>query len=95
MSSLEGSAGSGVEVVIYTAQLCPYCSMAKDLLRSKAIAFREIDVSEQPALRAEMREKSGGRNSVPQIWIGAHHVGGCDDLFALERAGKLAPLLTA
>jgi glutaredoxin 3 len=94
---LEGdnAPAAGVEVVMYTAQLCPYCSMAKDLLRSKSIAFREIDVSEQPSLRAEMRAKAGGRNSVPQIWIGAHHVGGCDDLFALERAGKLAPLLTA
>lgn len=95
MSETENAPASGVEVVIYTAKLCPYCSMAKDLLRSKAIAFIEHDVTEQPSLRAAMREKAGGRNSVPQIWIGAHHVGGCDDLFALERAGKLAPLLTS
>lgn len=81
------------KVTIYTTMLCPYCHMAKDLLRQKGIAFDEIDVNSRSGLRAEMREKAGGRNSVPQIWIGDRHVGGCDDLYALDRAGGLDSLL--
>lgn len=81
------------KVTIYTTMLCPYCHMAKDLLRQKGVAFEEIDVNSQSGLRAQMREKAGGRNSVPQIWIGDRHVGGCDDLYALDRAGGLDPLL--
>ena len=80
-------------VKIYTTSLCPYCHMAKELLRSKSVGFEEIDVTGQSSLRAELREKSGGRHTVPQIWIGERHIGGCDDLMCLDRAGKLDPLL--
>jgi len=81
------------KVVIYTTPYCPYCHMAKELLARKGAAFDEIDVSRQARLRSEMSEKAGGRSTVPQIWIGERHVGGCDDLFALERTGGLDPLL--
>jgi glutaredoxin 3 len=83
------------KVTIYTTQLCPYCQMAKRLLRQKGAAFEEIDVGADFALRDEMSRKAGGRTSVPQIWIGETHVGGCDDLHALDRAGKLDPLLAS
>ncbi len=83
------------KVTIYTTMLCPYCHMAKDLLKQKGAAFEEIDVNAQPGLRAQMRERAGGRNTVPQIWIGDCHVGGCDDLYALDRTGELDTLLTA
>lgn len=79
-------------VVIYTTRLCPYCISAKQLLDRKQVEYREIPVDGNPALRAEMSERAG-RTSVPQIWIGDTHVGGCDDLYALERQGKLDPLL--
>ena len=82
-------------VEIYTTPFCGYCRMAKQLLERKGIAFTEIDVSADPALRAAMVERAGGRRTVPQIFIGETHVGGCDDLHALERAGRLDPLLTA
>lgn len=81
-------------VTIYTTSLCPYCHRAKELLRRKGVDFHEIDVTGEHGLRAEMREKAGGRNTVPQIWIGATHVGGCDDLYGLDRAGKLDHLLS-
>ena len=83
------------KVVIYTASLCPYCHMAKELLQTKGVDYDEIDVTGAAALRAEMRVKSGGRSTVPQIWIGERHVGGCDDLYALDRTGALDPLLAA
>lgn len=79
-------------IVVYSSDWCPYCSRAKALLAKKGVAFEEIRVDGQPQLRAEMAKKAG-RTSVPQIWIDDHHVGGCDDLYALERAGKLDPLL--
>jgi glutaredoxin 3 len=82
------------EVIVYSSDWCPYCIRAKQLLESKGVAFEEIRVDGQPGIRAEMSKKAG-RTSVPQIWIGAAHVGGCDDLFALERAGKLNALLQA
>jgi glutaredoxin 3 len=82
-------------VTIYTTPICPYCQMAKQLLERKGVVYREIDVLRQPALRAEMRTKAGGRNTVPQIWIGERHVGGCDDLFELEASGELDALLAA
>jgi glutaredoxin 3 len=83
------------KVTVYTTRFCPYCHMAKELLRKKGItAFEEIDVSER-TLRAEMSAKAGGRHTVPQIWIGERHVGGCDDLYALDREGMLDSLLTA
>lgn len=79
-------------VVIYCSQWCPYCTRAKQLLDSKGVAYEEISVDGKPDVRAAMAQKAG-RTSVPQIWIGEHHVGGCDDLFALERGGKLDALL--
>jgi len=81
-------------VIVYSSDYCPYCMRAKYLLESKGVAFEEIKVDGRPQLRAEMAQK-GGRTSVPQIWIGSTHVGGCDDLYALERAGKLDALLAA
>lgn len=80
-------------VTVYTASLCPYCHMAKELLRSKGATFDEIDVTGKPDLRAKMRAQAGGRNTVPQIFINETHVGGCDDLHCLDRAGKLDSLL--
>ena len=80
------------QVVVYSSDYCPYCMRAKQLLQSKMVAFEEIKVDGKPAVRAEMAQKAG-RTSVPQIWIGTQHIGGCDDLFALERAGKLDALL--
>jgi len=80
------------DVVIYTTAWCPYCIRAKLLLERKGVAFKEIAVDGSPSLRAEMAAKAG-RTSVPQIWIGERHVGGCDDLHALERAGRLDALL--
>ncbi len=82
------------KIVIYTTSLCPYCHAAKDLLRRKGAAFEEIDVSGDPETRRQMQAKAG-RHTVPQIWIGEAHVGGCDDLYALESAGKLDPMLVA
>jgi len=81
-------------VIVYSSDYCPYCMRAKYLLESKGVAFEEIKVDGKPQLRAEMSQKAG-RTSVPQIWIGGTHVGGCDDLYALERAGKLDALLAA
>ena len=83
------------KVTLYTTPFCPYCVMAKRLLQSKGVAFEEIDVLGQPQLREEMRARSGGRYTVPQIWIGETHVGGCNELYDLERQGKLDPLLAA
>jgi glutaredoxin 3 len=82
-----------VAVEIYTTLYCPYCQWAKDLLRKKGVAFTEIDVTRDRALRSKMMERANGRTTVPQIFIGLVHVGGCDDLYALEDSGKLDPLL--
>ena len=83
------------KIIVYTTRFCPYCHMAKELLRKKGVtAFEEIDVS-QRELRAEMSAREGGRHTVPQIWIGDQHVGGCGDLYALDREGKLDLLLAA
>lgn len=82
------------KILIYTASLCPYCRMAKSLLIGKGLEFEEIDVTGKPDVRSAMVEKAGGRLTVPQIWIGEHHIGGCDDLMALDRSGKLEQLLT-
>lgn len=79
-------------VEIYTTQTCPYCIAAKALLKKKGVAYTEIDVGADPALRVAMTERAG-RRSVPQIFIGGVHVGGCDDLHALDHAGKLDPML--
>jgi glutaredoxin 3 len=77
---------------MYTTQYCPYCIQAKQLLKSKRLDFDEIKVDGKPQLRLEMMELSGQR-TVPQIWVGSHHVGGCDELWALERQGKLDGLI--
>jgi glutaredoxin 3 len=80
-------------VTIYTARTCGYCRMAKALLARKGAAFEEIDVTFDGARRAEMRARAGGRTSVPQIWIGDRHIGGCDDLYELDYTGELDALL--
>jgi glutaredoxin 3 len=80
-------------VEIFTKQYCPYCHWAKELLSRKGVTFREIDVTENQEMRQEMTERSRGGTTLPQIFIGSTHVGGCDDLFALEEAGRLDPLL--
>ncbi len=81
------------DIEIYTKFLCPYCTRAKALLESKGVSFREIDVTMDVALRRTMMERSNGRSTVPQIFIDGHHVGGSDDLAALEARGGLDPLL--
>jgi glutaredoxin 3 len=80
-------------ITIYTKSWCPYCSAAKDLLKGKGASFTEIDIEKTPQARQEMLQKANGRSSVPQIFIGEHHVGGCDDLYALDDKGGLDPLL--
>jgi glutaredoxin 3 len=80
-------------VTIYTTRYCPYCHAAKALLDRKGVAFTEIDVSGDWEGRQQMTQRANGRTTVPQIFIGAVHVGGCDDLYELEQGGKLDPLL--
>ncbi|WP_151702177.1 glutaredoxin 3 [Nitrincola alkalilacustris] len=80
------------EITLYTTRWCPFCVRAKSLLDQKKAAYTELDINSAPELRKEMMERSG-RRTVPQIFINNHHVGGCDDLFALEYQGKLDPLL--
>lgn len=80
-------------ITIYTKQTCGYCHAAKTLLRKKNAEFEEISVDGDDAAQRAMSERAGGRWTVPQIFIGEKHVGGCDDLYALESAGKLDPLL--
>jgi glutaredoxin 3 len=82
-------------VKIYTTALCPYCHSAKRLLTQKAVEFTEIDVGGSSDLREKLRQQAGGSTTVPQIWIGDTHVGGCDDLFALESSGELDQMLHA
>ncbi|UWQ91467.1 glutaredoxin 3 [Aliisedimentitalea scapharcae] len=82
-------------VEIYTSPLCGFCHAAKRLLNQKGVEFSEIDVLVHPKRKAEMIDRANGGRTVPQIFIGETHVGGCDDLFALENAGKLDPLLAA
>jgi glutaredoxin 3 len=81
------------KVEIYTKMFCPYCVRAKRLLTDKGVDFEEIDISMGGPRRAEMIQRANGRTTVPQIFIGDAHVGGSDDLAALERGGKLAPML--
>lgn len=82
------------KVLMYTTAACPFCQSAERLLVEKGFAIEKVRIDLEPERRAEMMEKSG-RRTVPQIWIGARHVGGCDDLYALERDGGLDPLLEA
>jgi glutaredoxin 3 len=81
-------------VVIYTKSWCGYCTRAKALLARKGAHFTEIEISDDPTLRDEMVERSGGRRTVPQIFVGETHVGGCDDLYRLEGERKLDALLS-
>ncbi|MGV6804517.1 MAG: glutaredoxin 3 [Ruegeria sp.] len=83
------------QVVIYTSPLCGFCHAAKRLLNQKGVAFEEIDVLMNPKRKPEMIQRAGGRRTVPQIFVGDLHVGGCDDLYDLEQAGKLDPMLAA
>ncbi len=80
-------------IEIYTQDFCPYCVRAKALLQQKGVAFTEIDAPGGSAARVQARERSGGKTSVPQIFIDGKPVGGCDDIYALERAGRLDALL--
>ena len=82
------------KVLMYLTASCPFCQSADRLLQQKGVAVEKIRVDLEPARRAEMIQKSG-RRTVPQIWINGLHIGGCDDLYALERAGELDPLLKA
>ena len=82
------------QITLYTKDYCPYCTKAKNLFKRKGIEqFTEIDITHDEKLQQEMIEKSGGRKTVPQIFINGTHVGGCDDLYALNDAGKLDALL--
>ena len=82
-------------VEIYTSPFCGYCFMARRLLKKKGIAFEEIDLAREPGRRAEMVARAGGARTVPQIFIGGTHVGGCTELYALAREGRLEALLAA
>ena len=83
------------QVTIYTKPYCPYCIRAVSLLEKKGVDFTEIEAAFDPAVRAEMVQKAHGRTTFPQIFIGERHIGGCDEMMALEREGKLDPLLQA
>lgn len=83
------------QIEIYTTPTCPYCHAAKRLLDGKSASYREIDVSRDPQLRDAMMDRANGRRSVPQIFIDGRHIGGSDDLHALDRDGGLDPLLAA
>ncbi len=83
------------QVEIYTTRFCGFCVAAKRLLAKKEVSFNEIDVSAQPQRRAEMMQRANGGRTVPQIFIGGKHIGGCDELYELERSGKLSALLAA
>lgn len=93
MPNAESNERDQPHVVIYSTLLCPYCHRAKALLKKKGIAFTEIDVGMDAQKRSEMTSKSNGRHTVPQIFFGDTHVGGCDDLHALEDKGELDLLL--
>lgn len=82
-------------VEIYTRPLCGFCSAAKRLLDSKSVGYMEVNVWENPDRKPEMVQRAGGRSTFPQIFIGGEHIGGCDDLMALERGGKLDAMLSA
>jgi glutaredoxin 3 len=79
-------------VTIYTKPYCPYCAAALELLDSKGVGYRELDISGKPELRAEMIKRSG-RMTVPQVFVGDRHLGGCDDIYALDQRGELDPVL--
>ncbi|AQZ53120.1 glutaredoxin 3 [Martelella mediterranea] len=80
---------------IYTRDFCGFCARAKSLLDKKGVAYTEFNATETPDVRAKMIDRAGGRSTFPQIFIGDRHIGGCDDLYALDAAGQLDPLLAA
>ncbi|MGI9521338.1 MAG: glutaredoxin 3 [Hyphomicrobiaceae bacterium] len=82
-------------ITIYTTLLCPYCVMAKRLLKQKGVVFDEVNIGLSSSKRAEMRERAGGSHTVPQIFIGENYVGGCDQLYELDRQGRLDSMLEA
>jgi glutaredoxin 3 len=94
-ASADGSSAdtTSARVVMYTKSWCPYCESARALLKRKGAAFQEIDIEAQPGQRQDMIRRSGGQYTVPQIFIGQRHVGGSDELHALDAAGGLDPLL--
>ena len=81
------------EIIVYTTNYCPYCIKVKQLLIKKGVEFKEIDLTDNDAERMRLVEKSGGRKTVPQIFVNDKHIGGCDDLFALDAKGELDSLL--
>ena len=83
------------QVTIFTKPYCPFCIQALDLLEKKGVAFTEVEAAFDPEKRQEMIRRSGGRATFPQIFVGEQHIGGCDEMMALERDGKLDPLLAA
>lgn len=83
------------KVTIYTRPFCGFCARALSLLQAKGADFEEIEAGMDPALRREMMDRSGGGSTFPQIFVGEQHIGGCDDMLALDRAGKLDPMLAA
>ena len=82
------------KIEVYTTNVCPYCDRAKQLLRKHNLSFEEINVSSNILKREEMLKRSNGRQTVPQIFINNQHVGGCDDLYALDKAGRLLSMIT-
>ena len=84
-----------MKVEIYISPFCPYCIMAKRLLGQKMVSFQEIDVTKSESAKPEMISRAGGARTVPQIFIDDRHIGGCDELYALDRSGELDPLLTS
>jgi len=83
------------KIEIYTTFTCPYCHAAKELLKRKGVEYSEINVTGDPIGRSEMSKRANGRTSVPQIFIDDRHIGGCDDIYALDRAGELDALLAS
>jgi glutaredoxin 3 len=83
------------KIEIYSGPFCPYCVRAKHLLKQRGLAFTEYDVHDEPARRSEMLERSHGARTIPQIFINGRHVGGCNELYALDRSGKLPDWLAA
>jgi len=83
------------QITVYSGPGCPYCERAKQLFKKKGVAFEDFDVRADESKLVEMMEKSNGKRTIPQIFIGGQHIGGCDDLYALENAGKLDALLAS
>ncbi len=81
------------KIVVYSTSICPYCIKAKKLLESKKVSYQEVQLDKHPELTAEVVKKSGGQKTVPQIFVDDYHIGGCDDLYALDKEGKLDALL--